>query len=118
MSLDIKPLCQISEFLLTIRTTFNHITADIDNFTSKSLKDLSDDKKWKCLSTGCRGAVLQPAITTCRHNSTIGLVSDGICPLCCSSNMNMRNCIEPDVMTLHHATGRLVVVRLNNHRWA
>ncbi|GIX98209.1 hypothetical protein CDAR_5521 [Caerostris darwini] len=38
-------------FPLTLRNTCNHITADIGNFTSKSLKDLSGNIRWKCLTT-------------------------------------------------------------------
>ncbi|GIY55869.1 reverse transcriptase [Caerostris darwini] len=38
------------EFPITFKTICNHITATIDNFHSKSFKDFSGNKRWKCLA--------------------------------------------------------------------
>ncbi|GIY05174.1 putative gag-pol polyprotein [Caerostris darwini] len=100
-----------SEFPLTLKTACNLIIAAIDNFTSRSLKDFSDNKRWKCLATGDRipmhlelshEAVVCFRLTTVHdylqaHLHGIGLASDGICPLCQIANIDtdhLQNCSE------------------------
>ncbi|GIY06264.1 hypothetical protein CDAR_167411 [Caerostris darwini] len=71
-----------SEFPLTFRTAWNPVTESIDNFISKSLKDLSCNKggyavpqgavficTWNALRLS-QASALQPAMTTCRYTST------------------------------------------------
>ncbi|GIY15444.1 hypothetical protein CDAR_8801 [Caerostris darwini] len=65
-----------------MRTACNHITVAIDNF-NKTLKDSSNNKKWKCLATEgflpvhlehsqlSHAFALQLVMITCRHTSTV-----------------------------------------------
>ncbi|GIY33470.1 reverse transcriptase [Caerostris darwini] len=115
----------LAKFPLTLSTACNYITAPINNFTSKNLKDLRGNKKWKeeveferlchggCISMHleCTEAVTDFHLTT-SHNYLaanlrhIGLASDGICPLFWIAKMDsehMWNCTEltnvPDDIT-------------------
>ncbi|GIY21379.1 reverse transcriptase [Caerostris darwini] len=99
----------------TLRTACNHITATINNFTSKGLKDLSGSKRWKCLAP--EGDILihqERAEVVAYFRLTSGhdylqahlQASDGIWPLCRIANMDgdpLRNCIKfidvPDDIT-------------------
>ncbi|GIY33375.1 hypothetical protein CDAR_413621 [Caerostris darwini] len=91
------------EFPLTLRTSCKHITAAIVNFTSKSLKDLSGNKRRKGFATGARipmhleqsEAVVRFCRTTSHdydylqaHHPRIGLALDEICPLCRIANID------------------------------
>ncbi|GIY53832.1 reverse transcriptase [Caerostris darwini] len=95
-----------TEFPLTLRTECNYIIATIDNLTSKNLKDLSGNKRWKCRTTGARILMhLKRAETVARYRLTtghdylqahlhlIGLVSDRIYPLCLIGDQ-MWNCTD------------------------
>ncbi|GIY89924.1 hypothetical protein CDAR_554011 [Caerostris darwini] len=118
------------EFPLTLRTACTH-----RQLHQQSLKDLSRNKKCKCLATGCRILmhlehtellhvfVLQPAMTTCRHTSTAlvwfrmgsahyvgSLILTATA--CGTAIWNLSICL----MTSLHATRRLGVVWLNSHR--
>ncbi|GIX97258.1 hypothetical protein CDAR_103582 [Caerostris darwini] len=111
------------------RTTCNRITVAIDNFTRKNFKELSGNRRRKCLATGGLTAMhLKRAEAVACFRLTIGydflqafgLASDRICPLCRIANMDgddLKNHTEL-IYVPGDITERLGVVWLNSHRRA